>query len=102
MTELPLNPGYILKNEFMIPFSITGYKLSQEVGITQIAVSQIINGKRKITPDVAIRLSMYFGNSAEFWLKLQDIYDLKIAMKEKKAIYKNIKPFRYPTDKKAV
>ncbi|MDR2835638.1 MAG: HigA family addiction module antidote protein [Bacteroidales bacterium] len=93
--NLPLSAGYILKNEFMIPLGITGYKLSQEIDVAQITISQIINNKRKITPDVAIRLSKYFCNSAEFWLNLQDIYDLRIALKEKKEIYKKIKPFKY-------
>jgi addiction module HigA family antidote len=93
---LPLHPGYILKEEFMIPLGITGYKLAKDVGVTQITISQIVKGRRKITPDAAIRLSKYFGNSAEFWLNLQDIYDLKIARNMKKDAYKGIKPFKYP------
>jgi addiction module HigA family antidote len=102
MEDLPLSAGYILKNEFMIPLNITGYKLAQEIGVAQITISQIVNNKRKITPDVAIRLSRFFSNSAEFWLNLQDIYDLKIAMKEKRDIYQHIKPFRYPKTAEAL
>jgi addiction module HigA family antidote len=93
--KLPLNPGYILKNEFMVPLNITGYKLAQDLNITQVTISQIINAKRRITTDVAIRLSRYFGNSPGFWLNLQDIYDLKITLREKKDSYKSIKPFNY-------
>jgi addiction module HigA family antidote len=100
MTTLPLSAGYMLKNEFMLPLEISGYKLAKDIGVTQITISQIINGKRKITPDVAIRLSRYFRNSAEFWLNLQDIHDLKITMKEKRETYKRIKPFKYPKMKK--
>jgi addiction module HigA family antidote len=98
-TKLPLSAGYILKNEFMIPLAITGYSLAHEIGVAQITISQIINNKRKITPDVAIRLSKYFRTSAEFWLNLQAIYDLKIALKEKQDIYKRIKPFKYQRDR---
>ena len=98
-TNLPLSAGYILKNEFMVPLEISGYKLAQEIDVAQITISQIINNKRKITPDVAIRLAKYFRNSAEFWLNLQDIYDLKIALNEKQEVYKKIIPFKYKKDR---
>jgi addiction module HigA family antidote len=93
--QLPLSAGYILENEFMIPLNITGYKLAQEIGVAQITISKIIRNKQKLTPDIAIRLSIYFGNSAEFWLNLQNIYDLKVTKILKNDVYKELKPFKY-------
>jgi antitoxin HigA-1 len=56
--------------------SITAYRLSKDIDIPQTRVSEIIKGNRRITADTALRLSRYFGNSAKFWLGLQDDYDL--------------------------
>ena len=70
-------PGNILMEEFMEPLGITAYKLSKEIKMQQTAVSQIIKGSRKITVDMALRLSRYFGNSAQFWLNLQNYHDLE-------------------------
>ena len=75
-------PGEILKEEFLKPMNITIYKLSKELEIPQTRISQIIKGKRRITADTALRLASYFGNSARFWLGLQNDYDLE----EKKII----------------
>jgi len=71
------HPGEILLEEFLIPFNITAYRLSKDIDIPQTRVSQIIKGKRRITADTALRLSLYFGNSAKFWLGLQDDFDLE-------------------------
>ncbi|MCL2721127.1 MAG: HigA family addiction module antitoxin, partial [Treponema sp.] len=67
-------PGTILLEEFMEPLGITAYKLSKEIKIQQTAISQIIKGNRRITVDMSLRLSRYFGNSAQFWLNLQNNY----------------------------
>ena len=67
-----IHPGEILLEEFLIPMNITAYRLSKDTDIPQTRVSQIIKGNRKITADTAVRLSKYFGNSAEFWLGIQD------------------------------
>ena len=72
-----IHPGEILNEEFLIPLSITSYKLSKDIGIPQSRVSEIIKGNRRITADTALRLSKYFGNSAKFWLGLQDDYDIE-------------------------
>ncbi len=72
-----IHPGEILLEEFLIPLNITAYRLSKDIDIPQTRVSQIIKGKRRITADTALRLSHYFGNSAKFWLGLQDDYDLE-------------------------
>ena len=72
-----VHPGEILQEEFIIPLNITAYKLSKDIGIPQTIISEIINGNRRITADTALRLSKYFGNSAKFWLGLQDDFDLE-------------------------
>ncbi len=72
-----IHPGEILLEEFLIPLKITSYRLSKDTEIPQTRISQIIKGKRRITADTALRLSSYFGNSAKFWLGLQDDYDIE-------------------------
>ena len=72
-----IHPGEILLEEFLNPFNITAYRLSKEIDIPQTRISQIIKRKRRITADTALRLSSYFGNSAKFWLGLQDDYDIE-------------------------
>lgn len=72
-----IHPGEILLEEFLLPFGISAYKLAKDIGIPQTRVSEILKGNRRITADTALRLSKYFGNSAKFWLGLQDDYDLE-------------------------
>ncbi|MBN1185449.1 MAG: HigA family addiction module antidote protein [Bacteroidales bacterium] len=72
-----IHPGEILQEEFLEPFDITAYRLAKEIKIPQTRVSQILQGRRRITADTALRLSEFFGNSAQFWLGLQDDYDLE-------------------------
>lgn len=72
-----IHPGEILLEEFLKPMGISAYRLSKDIKIPQTRISQIIKGKRRITADTALRLSMYFGNSAKFWLGLQDDYDIE-------------------------
>ncbi|MBN2836678.1 MAG: HigA family addiction module antidote protein [Candidatus Delongbacteria bacterium] len=74
---LNIHPGEILEEDFLKPFNITAYKLSKDLHIPQTRISMIIKGKRRITADTALRLSKYFGNSAHFWLSLQDEYDIR-------------------------
>lgn len=78
MTRLKnIHPGEILSEEFLVPFSISAYKLAKDIGIPQTRVSEILKGNRRITADTALRLSKYFGNSAKFWLGLQADFDLE-------------------------
>ena len=72
-----IHPGEILKEEFLLPYEITAYRLSKEIGIPQTRISEILKGNRRITADTALRLSKYFGNSAKFWLGLQNDFDLE-------------------------
>ena len=87
-----IHPGEILLEEFLIPFNISAYKLAKDVDIPQTRISEILKGNRRITADTALRLSKYFGNSAKFWLGLQDDYDLEEEGAIKKDLLKSIKP----------
>ena len=78
-----IHPGEILLEEFLKPLNISAYRLSKDLGIPQTRTSEIIKGHRSITADTAIRLSYYFGNSAKFWLGLQNDFDLEEEKKSK-------------------
>jgi len=86
-----IHPGEILLEEFLKPMQITAYKLSKDIDIPQTRISQIIKGNRRITADTALRLSSYFGNSAKFWLGLQDDYDIEDERIEKIEIFRKIR-----------
>ena len=88
-----IHPGEILREEFLIPLDITAYKLSKDINIPQTRISEILNGRRRITADTALRFSKYFGNSAKFWLGLQDDYDLEEERSEKESELNAIKQF---------
>lgn len=87
-------PGEILLEEFLIPLEISQYRLSKDLEIPQTRVSEIIKGNRRISADTAVRLSAYFGNSAKFWLGLQDDYDIENEMTEKYNEVKRISRIR--------
>jgi len=72
-----IHPGDVLLKEFLEPMGITAYRLSKISRIPQMRLSEILRGKRRITADTALRLSKVFGTSAQFWLGLQNDYDLE-------------------------
>lgn len=78
-----IHPGEILLTEFMEPLGLTAYRLSKELHISTPRVNDLVRGKRGITADTALRLSRYFGNSAQFWIGLQSGHDLWVASKDK-------------------
>jgi len=79
-----IHPGEILYHEFLEPLKISAYRVSKELKIPQTRISEIIKGNRRITADTALRLSKYFGNSARFWLGLQNDYDIEEGKELKK------------------
>ena len=89
-----IHPGEILLEEFLKPMHISAYRLSKDIGIPQTRISQIIKGNRRITADTALRLSSYFGNSAKFWLGLQNDYDLENERSDKYEIFDKIRKTR--------
>jgi addiction module HigA family antidote len=90
-----IHPGEILLEEFLIPMNITAYRLAKDIGIPQTRVSEILKGNRRITADTALRLSKYLGNSAKFWLGLQDDYDLEEEQKAKREKLATINPAKF-------
>ena len=86
-----IHPGDVLSEEFLKPLSISAYRLSKDIGIPQTRISAILKAKRRITADTALRLSKYFGNSAKFWLGLQDDYDLEEELIANAKAFMNIK-----------
>jgi addiction module HigA family antidote len=84
-----IHPGDILLTEFMEPLSLTAYRLAKELNVPSPRINDIVRGKRSITADTALRLGIYFDLPAQFWLNLQNEYDLRMA---KTAALAKIKP----------
>ena len=73
----PIHPGEILAEEFLHPLGVTQYRLARAIGVDARRINAIIHGKRSISAETALLLSRFFGNSAEFWMGLQNQYDLE-------------------------
>ena len=78
----PVSPGDMLKEEFLTEYGLSQNRLAKAIGISPNRIAEIVNNRRRITADTALRLSLYFGNSPEFWLNLQTHYDLKMARQQ--------------------
>jgi len=74
----PIHPGEILLEEFLDPMGISQYRLAKDISVPARRINEIVHGKRSITADTALRLGRYFGTSAQFWLNLQDHFDLEV------------------------
>ena len=75
----PVTPGEMLKEEFLAEYGLSQNQLAKAIGISPNRITEIVNNRRRITADTALRLSLYFGSSPEFWMNLQSHYDLKVA-----------------------
>jgi len=84
MTErLPnIHPGEMLKEDFLDPYGITPHHLAQDLHVPATRISEIIKGRRAITADTALRLARYFQTSRQFWMNLQDLYELEEAERD--------------------
>jgi antitoxin HigA-1 len=82
-TPFVIHPGEILLTEFMEPLGMTAYRLAKELHVPLPRVNDIVRGKRAISADTAIRLGTYFNLPAQFWLNLQNEYDIRIASRNK-------------------
>ena len=80
---LPIHPGEILMEEFMKPLGLSQNQLARDLKIPPRRINQIVNGKRAITADTALRLARYFGTTAEFWMNLQKNYELDLARRQR-------------------
>ncbi len=94
----PITPGEILREDFMEPMGISMNKLSRDIAVPPNRISEIVNGKRGISADTALRLERYFGIEAQFWLNLQSEYDLRII---KRKIGPDIEQRIFPVKKDA-
>ena len=75
----PVHPGEVLLEEFLKPMGLSQNRLSLEIGVHARRINEIVLGKRRITADTALRLARYFGTSPQFWMGLQNDYDLDVA-----------------------
>jgi addiction module HigA family antidote len=78
----PVHPGEILREEFLVPLEMTAHALDLELKVPAPRINDIVRERRAITPDTALRLARYFGNTPQFWMNLQSSYDLKNAERE--------------------
>jgi len=91
LQRVSLHPGEMLLEEFLIPLGITQNALALKIRVPATRIGDIVHGKRSITPDTALRLARFFGNSPEFWLNLQQMHDLSKARLElKKTIERDV------------
>ncbi len=98
----PTHPGEMLLEEFVKPLNITQTELAQKLGVSYPRLNEIIKGRRSVTPDTALRLSQVVGMSADFWLGLQQDWDLWHAMKSPKALeIRKLQPITRPIEKMA-
>lgn len=94
----PISPGEILLAEFLNPLGISQNKLARDLSVPVGRINDIIQGKRAITPDTALRLAVYFNMTPEFWVNLQSHYDLKLA---KQTLLPKIERSVRPAEKRA-
>ena len=78
----PITPGEILLEEFLTPLGISQRKLARDIDVPVGRIGDIVQGRRAITPDTALRLAVYFSMTPEFWMNLQSHYDLKLAKQD--------------------
>jgi len=82
----PVTPGDMLKHEFLAEYGLSQNELAHAIGVSPNRITEIVNNRRRITTDTAVRLALFFGNSPEFWVHLQSWYDLKVATKDLSAV----------------
>ena len=101
-TKAAPTPGSVLKDKFMKEYQLDVKKLADGTGIPSASLNQIIEGKKKVSPDLALRLSKFFGNLPKFWLELQNAADLAVLNKDTvlQESLKNIKKVKKPVAKK--
>ena len=94
LERVSTHPGEMLREEFLIPLGITQNALALKIRVPATRIGDIIHGKRAITPDTALRLARFFGNSPEFWLNLQQMHDLSKARLElRKTIERDVEAY---------
>ncbi|BEI35824.1 hypothetical protein PHIN6_13420 [Polynucleobacter sp. HIN6] len=84
-----IHPGEILLEDFMIPMKITARQLAADIDVPPSRISDIVHGRRPVTPDTAIRLGLFFRMDPRFWMNLQMEYEIRVA---KRTLQKKIEP----------
>ena len=82
----PIHPGEILHEEYLVPMGLSASALAQAIGVPPNRISAIVAGERGVTADTALRLARALRTSAEFWLNLQQSYDLRLAEQDKETV----------------
>ena len=82
LQRVTTHPGEMLREEFLVPLGISQNALAMKIRVPATRIGDIIHGRRSVTPDTALRLARFFGNSPEFWMGLQQMYDLSKAKLE--------------------
>jgi len=82
LKRVTTHPGEMLREEFLLPLGITQNALAMRIRVPATRIGDIVHGRRAVTPDTALRLAQFFGNSPEFWLNLQQMHDLSKARLE--------------------
>ena len=88
----PIHPGEVLLEDFLTPLNLTKYRLAKDIGVPATRIQSIIEGKRRVSADTALRLGRYFGTSAELWMGLQDGYELELAKLQLGEELERVKP----------
>ena len=92
----PTHPGEMLLEEFLIPLGLTQRELADAIQVPYQRVNDLVNGRRGMTPNTALRLSKYFGNSPAFWMNLQLRWDLYFAQQAEEKVLEGISPYHHP------
>ena len=90
---LPIHPGEILAEDFMKPLGLTQYRVAKEIGVPARRINEIVQGKRAITPETALRLERFFGWPAQVWLNLQGHYEMQRLAGDLKSVLVKIRPY---------
>ena len=89
----PIHPGEIIREEYLVPMNMSAHALALELRVPATRINDIVRERRAITPDTALRLARCFGTTAQFWLNLQNSYDLKLSEKANgKRIEQEVRP----------
>lgn len=90
----PTHPGEMLLEEFLIPMGLTQRDLADAIHVPYQRVNDLVNGRRGMTPNTALRLAKYFGNTSAFWMNLQIRWDLYFSQQEDEQVLKGIQPYQ--------
>ena len=92
LEKKPMHPGEILREQFMSEFGLSINRLARDLRVPVTRIAEIVNERRAISPDTALRLAQYFGTTPEFWMNLQTAHDLDVARAGSAAIKRDVRP----------